>query len=105
MEVEIENEVPYEEAFFEGEPNKTALVRMGYTRSKFFSAPHYDSAIIGIDSLDRVVYDYNKMVEHLVDNDGMTPEEAIDFIDYNPVRSVPYWHGEPIIFHPLEDYI
>lgn len=63
----------------------------------------YDSAIIGITTDDRVVYDYNKMLEDLVVNEEFTLEEAMEWIDYNTIRALPY-AGEngPIIMYPLE---
>lgn len=36
-------------------------------------------------------------------NDGMGEEEAMEFIDYNTVRAIPYCHGiKPIILYGLE---
>lgn len=44
------------------------------------------------------------MVEHLVETDGMTEEEAVEFIDYNTIRSLPYaGEGAPVIMYMLED--
>ena len=66
--------------------------------------PDYADALIGITGEGRAVYDLNKMVECLVQNDGMTEDEALDFITYNTFRALPYM-GEkaPIIMTPLED--
>lgn len=42
------------------------------------------------------------MIEHLVETDGMDEDEAIEFIDYNTVRSIPYaGEGAPIIMYEL----
>ena len=53
---------------------------------------------------DGTVILLNKMVKCLVQNDGMTEDEALDFIIYNPVRSLAYMiEKAPIIMTPLED--
>lgn len=66
--------------------------------------PDYADALIGITGEGRAVYDLNKMVKWLVQNDGMTEEEALDFIMYNTLRSLPYMGDKaPIIMMPLED--
>lgn len=50
----------------------------------------YYTAVIGYDqATGRVVYDYEKMIEYQV-NQGMTEEEAIEWIDYNTLRALPY---------------
>lgn len=48
-----------------------------------FDNPEYDDAIIGISADERTIYDYMKMVEILMVNEGMNEEEAHDFIQYN----------------------
>lgn len=83
------------------------LNELGLDESIVFENPDYDSAIIGYDANDnRVVYDFDKMVEHLMDNDGMTYEEAVEFIEYNTIRAIPYaGSNSPIVVHNIEDYI
>lgn len=82
--------------------NRELLNEMGYEDAIIFENPHYDSAIIGVTSNERVVYDYDKMVKFLMDEDGMTEEDAIDFIEYNTIRALPYYPDGPIVIHPLE---
>lgn len=41
------------------------------------------------------------MIEFLVKTDGMTYEDAIEFIDYNTIRAIPYMPNGPIILMPL----
>jgi hypothetical protein len=79
------------------------LCDMGYEDSIVFENPDYEQAIVGISIDGNVVYDYNLMVEELIE-EGMTSEEAVEFIDYNVVRSLPY-AGEhaPIIMISLEE--
>ena len=43
------------------------------------------SAIIGYDEL---IYDIEKMVECLMDEHGLTYEDAVDFISYNTLRAL-----------------
>ena len=82
--------------------NKEILVDMGYEHSIIFTNPDYDDAIIGISHDDRVIYDYDKMIAHLMDHEDMTDEEATDYISYNTIRSIPY-AGEyaPIVMYGL----
>ena len=60
----------------------------------------FDSAVIGVGERNNtdsmIVYDYNKMVNVLMTRDGMTYEEAEEYIDFNIVGS---WIGDttPII--------
>ena len=66
-----------------------------------FSEPEYDDAIIGTTHDGRVVYDYDLMVGVLMERDGMTWEEAAEFIDYNTIRSLPYVERSPVVMYPL----
>ena len=51
----------------------------------YFTNPDYAEAIIGYDIVnERIVYDYDLMVQCL-EKDGMSEEEAIEWIDYNVV--------------------
>ena len=60
----------------------------------------YDGAIIGYTTDGKVVYDYDKMVVELMEDEGWSDLEAIEWIDYNTIRSIPY-AGEkaPIIMY------
>lgn len=62
----------------------------------------FDGGIVGVSIDGRLVYDYDLMVESLSEADGMTPEEAAEYIDYNTIRSLPYM-GElaPIIIRSI----
>ena len=54
-----------------------------------FNDKGYDDAIIGITTDGRAVYNYEKMVAFLIE-EGMDDIEAIDYIEYNTIRSLPY---------------
>ena len=82
--------------------NKDILMDQGFENFIIFENPDYDSAIIGITEDNQVVYDYDKMIEHLIQEDDMDYEEAIDFISYNTIRSLPYaGEGAPIIMYSI----
>lgn len=81
---------------------KDLIYEMGYDEVLLFEDPCYDSAFVGLSEDDRAVYDYDLMVEYLVEKDGMEPEEAMEFIDYNTIRSLPYYEKHPIVFRRLE---
>lgn len=64
----------------------------------------YDSALVGISEDNRAIYDFNKMVEWLMYTEDFNETEAIEWIEYNTIRSLPY-AGEyaPIVAFE-EDY-
>lgn len=63
--------------------------------------PDYEDAIVGISQDHRLIYDYNLMVKSLMKEDNMTEEDAIDFIEYNTIRALPYMGIPPIIMHEI----
>jgi hypothetical protein len=64
----------------------------------------YDTALIGVTDDNRAVYDFNKMVEWLVEIQNWTSEEAIEWIEGNTIRALSYFgEGSPIIMYPLMD--
>lgn len=68
-----------------------------------FENPSYSTAVIGITEDERLIYDYDKMVEFLVETDDMNEEEAYEFIDYNTIRALPYMGDKaPIIMFPID---
>ena len=68
-----------------------------------FNNAAYDNSIIGITINDEVVYDYNLMVQELMDDNGWTVDEAIDWLEYKTIRALPYFNeGKPIIMCPIE---
>ena len=82
--------------------NKDILMDQGFENFIIFENPDYDSAIIGITENNQVVYDYEKMIEHLMQEDDSDYEEAVDFISYNTIRSLPYaGEGAPIIMYSI----
>ena len=75
---------------------------MGYEDAIVFDNPDYDSAIVGVSDDGQVVYNYDYMIEHLMQTENMTYEEACDFISYNTIRALPYIENGPIIMYPIE---
>ena len=70
-----------------------------------FENPEYDNAIIGEDTEGRAVYDFWKMADLLMQRDGMTSEEAVEFIEFNVIRSLPYaGDTAPIVLMCGDDY-
>ena len=63
-----------------------------------------EDAIIGVGSRmnmpDVLIYSYNKCVDILMEKEGWTLEEAIEWMDYNVVGA---WVGEttPIFVHEI----
>ena len=79
---------------------REVLSDMGYEDAVVFESPSYDDAIVGVSD-GRVVYDFNKMVECLVNDEDMSEEEAIEFIEYNTIRALPYIENAPIVMFPI----
>lgn len=91
---------------------RDALCDMGHEDAVIFDGPDYDDAIVGVTDEGQVVYDYDAMVQSLMKQDGISMEEAIDFIEYNTIRALEYMNvadargKPPIVMNRLnlEDY-
>lgn len=65
----------------------------------------YDGSIIGIAE-DRLVYDYRKMVEEYMADEGCDETDAEEWIQYNTIRSIPYMHGsKPLVVAMDRDWL
>ena len=65
----------------------------------------FESAVEGVTTDGAVVYNYNKMIEYLIEKEGWSVHEAIEWIDTNCIRTIPYMEDvKPIIYYPTEDY-
>ena len=80
---------------------RDALCDMGHEEAVIFDGPDYDEAIVGVTDEGLVVYDFDKMVEILVERDNMEEIEAIEFIEYNTIRAIPYIENAPIVMNRL----
>jgi hypothetical protein len=69
-----------------------------------FDNPSFDNSIIGVTTDGCAVYDYNKMIEELMKDEQISEQEAIDWIEYNTIRAIPY-AGEmaPIIVFTFKE--
>lgn len=81
---------------------KEYLCELGYDDAVVLENPDYLSAVVGVSDDGRVIYSYPRMLEHLVLNEGMSYEEASEFIDYNTIRALPYMGKKsPIILNEI----
>ncbi len=70
----------------------------GYEGVKFLTNFSFDTALIGVSHDDRAVYDYDLMVEWLTTEEGFTEQEAVEWIDYNTIRALPYMGNDgPVV--------
>ena len=60
--------------------------------------PEFDNSIIGLSIDGRIIYDLELMIQELMEDDGMSEEEARDFVDHNTIPALAFM-GEisPII--------
>lgn len=74
----------------------------GYEDVVIFKDYSYDDALIGVTEDGRAVYDYEKRVAWLVETEGFTEDEAMEWVDYNTIRALPYLGPEaPLIMYPI----
>ena len=79
------------------------LVKAGYDGITILDDYSYDDALIGVTTDDRAVYDYGKMVVWLMEKEGWSEAEAIEWIEYNTIRALGYFGPDgPIILQLLE---
>ena len=70
-----------------------------------FVEPSFENAIIGVSHDDRLIYSYDLMIKDYVDQYNCDVEEAIDWIEFNTIRSLPYYENSPIILMEVKDEI
>ena len=81
------------------------LYNTGFEDVVYF--PDYnDKCIIGIDTNGRAVYSFEKMIQSLMEN-GMDDMDAIEWIEYNTIRALPYIDNQtdghaPIIMYDAD---
>lgn len=69
----------------------------------------FEAALIGIGTqfnTDVAVYDFQDCIEVLIERDGMTPDEAYEYMTYN-VTGAYVGENTPVFLHyrSLEDYL
>lgn len=78
------------------------LEAQGHEETVFFEHPSMVKAITGITDSEQLIYDYNLMIEAAMEEEGWTCEEAIEWIEYNTLRSIPYMGSyHPIVSLPI----
>lgn len=78
------------------------LLDAGYEDVKYLVNFSYDDALIGVSHDGRAIYDFDLMVEWLMQEEDWTDDEAVEWIEYNTIRALPYFGEEaPIIMYPL----
>ena len=78
------------------------LLEAGYEDVLIFTDYSYDDALVGVTEDNRAVYDYNKMVDWLMREESWSMDEAIEWIEYNTIRSLDYMGPEaPVVIYPV----
>ncbi len=77
------------------------LMEQGCEDVVIFQNPSFDEALIGVSEDNRAVYDYEKMVAWLAITWAISREEALEFIEYNTIRALPYYENAPIVMYRL----
>ncbi len=78
------------------------LENLGYENVVVFDNPSYDEALIGVSEDNRAVYDYDKMVVWLAVTWGISKEDAIEWVEYNTLRALPYCgEAAPIVMRRI----
>ena len=73
------------------------LEENNYENITLFENYDYATAFVGVSIDGRAIYDYEKMIKFLVETEGMTELEAVEWIDYNTIRAISYFENAPII--------
>ena len=80
------------------------LLEAGFKGIKYLTDYSYDSALIGVSENYEAVYDYELMIEWLMKEEGWSVEDAIDWVEYNTLRALPYFGaGRPIVIFPEDE--
>jgi hypothetical protein len=65
----------------------------------------FADGFIGLSTDNRAVCSYDKLVDSLSRSNNWSTDEAIDWLEYNTIRSLPYLGDKsPIIIHEPVEY-
>ena len=82
---------------------KDYLCERDYEDAVVLESPDYLGAIVGVSEDGRVIYDYEKMAQCLMETDGLDYEEATEFIDFNTLGALPFMcENKAIILNKIE---
>ena len=78
------------------------LEAQGYEETVFFENPSFVKAITGITDSGQLIYNFDMMIEAAMEEEGWDAEGAIEWIEFNTLRSIPYMgHAHPIVSLPI----
>ena len=73
------------------------LEAQGHEGTVFFENPSFVKAITGITDSEQLIYDYALMIAAAMEEEGWDEESAVEWIEYNTLRSIPYMG----CYHPI----
>lgn len=73
------------------------LMEEGCERSAIFKHLSYDESIIGYTLEGSIVYDFESMVEEYMKKYSCDRDEAVEFISYNTIRTIPYMNHDRMV--------
>ena len=66
----------------------------------------YDNSIIGTTLDGRAIYSFELMVKELMEDEGWSEIDAVEWIEYNTIRTLPYAGDKaPMIVYTDEDVV
>lgn len=77
------------------------LKDLGYEDVVVFENPSYGNCIIGVSTDNKCIYSLSKMVEWYSKKNDCDESEALEFIKYNTIRSLPYFSNSPVILNDM----
>lgn len=78
------------------------LEAQGHEGTVFFENHSFVKAITGITDSGQLIYDYDLMILAAMEEEKWDAEGAIEWIEYNTLRSIPYMgHAHPIVSLPI----
>jgi hypothetical protein len=84
---------------------KERLLYAGYENIKYLENYSYDNALVGVTEDGRAVYNYELMIDWLINKEGWTDNKAVEWIEHNVVRVLSHMGNDaPIIVYPLPYY-
>ena len=78
------------------------LGAQGHEKTVYFEHPSFVKAITGITDSEQLIYDYDLMIAAAMEEEGWNVEDAVEWIEYNTLRSIPYMGNyHPIVSLPI----